>query len=95
MAPASWLNVVSVTENESFKVSGSNNGHVSANVCPWPIRAVNRILHCAHARKHLRVDEQAIAIDSDLSADMEIAAEELDAIARLLGDELKTFLSET
>jgi hypothetical protein len=48
---------------------------------------------CASPRKHLRVDEQAIAIDSDLSADMEISAEELDAIARLVGDDLRAFLS--
>jgi hypothetical protein len=32
-------------------------------------------------------------IESDLSADMEIVADELDAIARLLGDDLRTFLS--
>ena len=47
----------------------------------------------AHHRR-LHVDEQAITLDSDLSAHMEIATEELDAIARLLGDNFKTFLSE-
>ena len=42
----------------------------------------------------LPVDGQAIALDSDLSMEMDITAEELDAIARFLGDDLKTFLSE-
>ena len=42
----------------------------------------------------LRVDERAIALDSELSAEMEITAEELDAIVRLLGNDLKSFLSE-
>ena len=45
-------------------------------------------------RRRLRVDDQAITLDSELAAAMEITAEELDAIARLLGDDLKTFLSE-
>jgi hypothetical protein len=45
-------------------------------------------------RRRLRVDEQAITLDSDLSADVEIMAEELDAIVRLLGDDLKAFLSK-
>jgi hypothetical protein len=49
----------------------------------------------AGLRKRLRVDEPAIALDSDLCADLEIAAGELDAIARLLGDDLKPFLSRT
>jgi hypothetical protein len=54
-----------------------------------------RSILCGTPRKHLRVDEQAVAIDGDLSADMEIGAEELDAIARLLGDDLRAFLSRT
>jgi hypothetical protein len=45
-------------------------------------------------RRRLRVDEPAITVDSELAAAMEITAEELDAIARLLGDDVKTFLSE-
>jgi hypothetical protein len=45
-------------------------------------------------RRRLRVDEQASTLDSDLSVDMEIMAEELDAIVRLLGDDLKAFLSQ-
>ena len=49
---------------------------------------------CAKPRKHLFVDERTTALDSDLCASVEITAEELDAIARLLGDDLKTFLSE-
>jgi hypothetical protein len=44
-------------------------------------------------RRRLGVDEQAITFDSELSVGMEIMAEELDAIARLLGDDLKAFLS--
>ena len=44
-------------------------------------------------RKRMRVDEQALALDSDLFADMEITAEELDAIARLLADDLEALLS--
>jgi hypothetical protein len=49
------------------------------------------------ARIHgpLRVDEQAIALDSDLSTEMGITAEELDAIAQLLGNDPETFLSES
>ena len=42
----------------------------------------------------LRVDEQAIALDSDLSTEMDITPEELDAIVRLLGNDLQIFLSE-
>jgi hypothetical protein len=42
----------------------------------------------------VRVDEQAIDLDSDLSAETDITGEELDAIARLLGNDLKTFLSD-
>ncbi|HTG25000.1 MAG TPA: hypothetical protein VK681_33585 [Reyranella sp.] len=45
-------------------------------------------------RRRIRVDEQAITLDSDLFVDMEIMAEELHAIARLLGDDFKGFLSE-
>jgi hypothetical protein len=47
------------------------------------------------AQSRLHVDERPLALESDLSTDMEITAEELDAIARLLGDELNTFLSKT
>jgi hypothetical protein len=46
-------------------------------------------------RRRQRVDEQAIAMESELSPDMETTVEELDAIARLLGDDLKAILSKT
>jgi hypothetical protein len=42
----------------------------------------------------MRIGEQAIALDSDLSVHAEITSEELEAIGRLLGDDLKNFLSE-
>ena len=45
-------------------------------------------------RRRARVDDRLLELASDLSADLEITAEELDAIARLLGDDLKTFLCE-
>jgi hypothetical protein len=55
------------------------------------VRAVERdTVHCGH----LRVDEQAVTLDSDLSADLQILDEELAAIARFLGDDLRIFLSE-
>jgi hypothetical protein len=56
------------------------------------VRTAHR--NTAH-RRRLRVEEQAFTLDSDLSVNMEIKAEELDAIGRLLGDELKTLLSES
>jgi len=39
-------------------------------------------------------DSHELAIESGLSVDLEIAADELNAIARLLGDDLKIFLSQ-
>jgi hypothetical protein len=48
----------------------------------------------AKPQKRLCVDEQATAVDSDLFADKEISVEELEAIARLLGDDFKSFLSK-
>lgn len=45
------------------------------------------------ATRRLRADDQAIALECDLSGDQEITTEDLDAIARLLGDDLKAFLS--
>jgi hypothetical protein len=48
----------------------------------------------AKPQKRLCVDEQASFVDSDLSANLEITVEELDAIALLMGDDFKSFLSE-
>ena len=39
-------------------------------------------------------DSATFALESNLSGDMEITAEEIETIARLMGDDLKTFLSE-
>jgi hypothetical protein len=41
-----------------------------------------------------RHDRTTLALESNLSGDMEITPEEIEVIARLLGDDLKTFLSE-
>jgi len=45
-------------------------------------------------RRHARVGESATSLKSDLSVSIEITTEELDAIARLLGDDLKCVLSK-
>jgi hypothetical protein len=39
-------------------------------------------------------DRTTFALESNLSGDMEITSKEIEVIARLLGDDLKTFLSE-
>jgi hypothetical protein len=41
-----------------------------------------------------RHDRTTLALESTLSSDMEITSKEIEVIARLLGDDLKTFLSE-
>ena len=41
-----------------------------------------------------RHDRTTLALESNLSGDMEITSKEIEVIARLLGDDLKTFLSE-
>ena len=40
-----------------------------------------------------RIDDQVYALESDLSDGMVVSNQELDAIARLLGDELQRVLS--
>lgn len=40
-----------------------------------------------------RLGEGELVLQSDLSSDLEITPDEIDAIARLLGDDLKAFLS--
>jgi hypothetical protein len=40
-----------------------------------------------------RIDDQVYALESDLSGGMVVSDQELDAIARLLGDELEGILS--
>jgi hypothetical protein len=44
-------------------------------------------------RRRPRVDDHVYEIDSDLSCDMVVSDQELDAIARLLGEELEKLLS--
>lgn len=46
-------------------------------------------------RRRRREDEGEPVLQSDFSADLQITADELDAIGRLLGEDLKTFLSES
>ena len=41
-----------------------------------------------------RIGDRALAVESDLSCDMAIEDEELDAIARLLGEALDQFLAD-
>ena len=43
----------------------------------------------------VRNRDRTMAIESDLSGDTAVTDDELDAIARLLGDELDTVLSDT
>ena len=44
-------------------------------------------------RGRQRIGDRALAVESDLSCDMAIEDEELDAIARLLGEALDRFLA--
>jgi hypothetical protein len=44
-------------------------------------------------RRRPRVDDHFYEIESDLSGDMAVSEQELDAIARLLGDEIEELLS--
>ncbi|MGQ3297364.1 hypothetical protein [Reyranella sp.] len=46
------------------------------------------------ARRGQLGGEHEYTIEGDLSAHLEIATDELDAIARLLGDDLKIFLTQ-
>jgi hypothetical protein len=45
-------------------------------------------------KRRSRHDTTTLALETSLSGDMEITREEIEAIARLLGDDLKTFLAE-
>jgi hypothetical protein len=45
-------------------------------------------------KRRWRHDTTTSALETNLSGDMEITREEIEAIARLLGDDFKTFLSE-
>jgi len=47
-----------------------------------------------HARSQ-RVGDRALALESDLSCDMPIADEEVDAITRLLGEFLEKLLASS
>ena len=62
-----------------------------ANVRPDPTDAAAGTKLPPRRDRHVGEDEPSLK--SDLSADLEVTADELDAIARLLGDDLKAFLS--
>jgi hypothetical protein len=79
------------TTCKAFPVPGSDQAQRALMIGPWPVHAFSQTF--AH-RRRLRVDERAITLDSDLSVDMDIIADEVDAIVRLLGDDLKAFLSQ-
>jgi hypothetical protein len=60
-----------------------------------PRRSTSRpALHaiCAPRRGRQHIEDQALGLESELSGDMAVVDEELDAIARLLGDALADLL---
>jgi len=48
----------------------------------------------ATAKQPLHLDGTTFVLDSELSPDIEVSAQEIEAIARLLGDDLETILAK-
>ena len=48
----------------------------------------------APAKQPSHLESTTFVLDSELSADIEVSAQEIEAIARLLGDDLETILAK-